>query len=70
MLYLQELLADTLQIQAARNEVLDRTLEAAFLGARLGESVRAWLAELPSDELASRLIGGIDYRELPFKSHA
>ncbi|HEX5712983.1 MAG TPA: arginine deiminase [Solirubrobacterales bacterium] len=68
VLYLHELLGETLAIEAARDAVLAGTLAAAGVGARLGASVAGWLAGLPDAELAQRLIGGITYEELPFAS--
>lgn len=70
VLYLHELLAETLEIAPARAEVLDGTLAAAQLGRRLGGAVREWLAELPAPALARQLIGGVTADELPFRSDA
>jgi arginine deiminase len=68
VLYLHELLAQTLAVDAAREQVLAGTLAAAGLGTGLGGAVKEWLAELDGAELAERLIGGITYEELPFDS--
>jgi arginine deiminase len=68
VLYLHDLLAETLEIEAARLEVLAGTLIGGGLGPRLGPAVRGWLEGLESAELARRLIGGITYEELPFAS--
>jgi arginine deiminase len=68
VLYLHELLAETLAIPAAREEVLTGTLAGAGLGARLGRTVSGWLDQVDPAELTSRLIGGITYDELPFAS--
>jgi arginine deiminase len=70
VLYLHELLAQTLDIEAARESVLTQTIATAALGPRLGPAVYEWLASLPSHELARWLIGGIGYDELPFASDA
>src|SRR3954453_20644490 len=43
VLYLQHLLAETLAIRAARDEVLDATVAAAALGPKLGPALRGWL---------------------------
>jgi arginine deiminase len=67
VLYLHELLDETLDIAAARQAVLDSTLAAAHLGPSLAPAVREWLEPLPSIELAGWLIGGIGYDELPFE---
>ncbi|MGN6254899.1 MAG: arginine deiminase [Solirubrobacterales bacterium] len=68
VLYLHELLAQTLAIGPAREEILAETLRTAGLGRRLGAAVGTWLAELGPIELARRLIGGITYEDLPFQS--
>jgi len=68
VLYLHELLGETLANEAAREAVLSETMSTGGLGARLGASVGEWLAGMPAAELAQRLIGGITYEELPFKS--
>ena len=70
VLYLHELLAETLDDPAARLDVLGRTLEAADLGPRLGPAVEEWLAALPGGELARLLVGGIAYEDLPFRTDA
>ncbi|HEX6153023.1 MAG TPA: arginine deiminase [Solirubrobacterales bacterium] len=68
VLYLQDLLAETLAVEPAREEVVASTLAAAGLGARLGSVVAEWLGGLGTHALAQRLIGGITYEELPFDS--
>ena len=68
VLYLHELLGETLDIPAARNLVLQRTTHQAVLGPSLGPAVEEWLRSLAGAELAERLIGGIAYHELPFAS--
>jgi len=70
VLYLQRLLAETLELRAAREEVLDATIAAATLGPSLGPQLRTWLAERDSAELAEWLIGGMTLYELPFASGA
>jgi arginine deiminase len=68
VLYLHELLAETVAIPEARALVLQRTVEAALLGPYFGAAVGEWLNSLPAPELAQRLIGGITADELPFES--
>ncbi|MFN8163352.1 MAG: arginine deiminase [Solirubrobacterales bacterium] len=68
ILYLRELLEQTLATEQARAEVLAGNLVAAGLGARLGSAVAEWLEGMESTELAGRLIGGITYEELPFRA--
>src|SRR5687767_12349701 len=59
VLYLHELLAETLEQPEAREIVLQRTMFAADLGPRLASATRDWLCSLTSAELAMRLIGGV-----------
>jgi len=68
VLYLHELLAETLAFPEARGEVLAATLAAAPLGPSLGHAVSDWLMSLAPAELAERLIGGVAHHELPFES--
>jgi arginine deiminase len=68
VLYLHELLGETLENPEARNQVLQRTTHQAALGPTLGPAVDEWLRSLSGAELAERLIGGIAYDELPFES--
>ncbi len=70
VLYLHELLAETLEIDEARESVLAQTIAAASLGPRLGPAVQEWLASLDAHELARWLIGGIAFTELPFGTDA
>jgi arginine deiminase len=70
VLYLERLLAETLELAPARGEVLDATIAAAALGPRLGPALREWLADRDSDALAAWLIGGMTLAELPFVSDA
>jgi arginine deiminase len=68
VLYLHELLAETLDIPEARETVLERTAAQEVLGPTLGPAVEEWLGALESGELARLLIGGIAYDDLPFES--
>jgi arginine deiminase len=70
VLYLHELLADTLSLSEARASVLEQTIETAALGPRLGPALAEWLGSLQAPELAKWLIGGIAFEELPFASDA
>ena len=70
VLYLHELLGETLDIPDARDLVLRRTTDQAALGPGLGLAVDEWLRGLSGAELAERLIGGIAYHELPFESRS
>src|SRR5687767_11469052 len=68
VLYLESLLTDVLGEPSVREEVLSRTLAAVDLGPSLAPAVGEWLAAVPASELADRLIGGVTYDDLPFRS--
>src|SRR4051812_3787492 len=70
VLYLERLLADVLEAEEVREEVIGWSLQAVDLGPSLAPDVAAWLLGLPAQALAERLIGGITYDELPFASAA
>jgi len=70
VLEMHDLLAQALEQKDGRRWVLDRKITANTIGPMgLGE-VRAWLDEMPSDELAGLLIGGIAAGEIPFPPFA
>ena len=48
-----------------RSWVLDRRITEAQVGAGLVEPVRAWLDELPAEDLAEHLIGGLSFFDVP-----
>jgi arginine deiminase len=66
VLEVRHLLADTIEREDVRSNLLNSTVAAAGQGARLGAALREWLGTLPSAELAERLIGGVAFDELPF----
>jgi arginine deiminase len=68
VLYLQELLAETLENEAAHASLIERTLATTPLGPRLTGEVEAWLTGMPPADLAETAIAGIAYDELPFHS--
>jgi arginine deiminase len=70
LLYLEQLLAQTLAQPNVRDEVIAQTLAAVDLGPDLGPAVADWLRAVPPAELADRLIGGVTYDDLPFASAA
>jgi arginine deiminase len=67
---LGDLLAETLESGAARDEVVERTLATAGIGPALGDGLREWFTSLAPAELAQRLIGGVAHEELPFTSRS
>ena len=70
VLYLERLLAETLDDPGVREDVLARTLRAANLKPELGPAARAWLQELSPVEAAHWLIGGVAWDELPFETES
>ncbi|HTN60322.1 MAG TPA: arginine deiminase [Devosia sp.] len=67
VLDLGTLLAETLALPLGRDWLLDRRISAETVGGDLVDELRGWLDELPSDDLAERLVGGIARAELPFE---
>src|SRR5215207_7324704 len=65
VLYLRELLIQTLAIPAARDELLDGALRPEAIGPTLATTLREHLYELGADELAGILIAGMAHGELP-----
>ncbi|MEX2289268.1 MAG: arginine deiminase [Mycobacteriales bacterium] len=65
VLYLTDLLVQTLGSPAAREEVVQSAVAPAVVGPALATVLRAWLLDLPSDELAGVLSAGLTHDELP-----
>jgi arginine deiminase len=65
VLYLQQLLAETLDQPGSRDDVLTAAVAPTVVGPTLATSLRTWLADLPSDELADHLAAGLTLDELP-----
>ncbi|MFQ5948316.1 MAG: arginine deiminase family protein, partial [Acidimicrobiia bacterium] len=65
VLYLHELLAETLQDEAVRASVVDQVVAPAVTGPRVSDHLRRLLRECDMDALLDVLIGGILQRELP-----
>lgn len=70
VLYLEDLLVETLSSPEACASLLTKTLDAAALGPVLGVELTSWLSGLAPRELVQRLIGGVTFEELPFRSHS
>src|SRR5215207_7557936 len=64
VLYLADLLAQTLQVPAARKETSDAVLSDVRLGDTLRRRVEAYLSDLTPAELATVLIAGLAHEEL------
>src|SRR6478736_5538844 len=65
VLLLHELLAETLAVPEAREWVLSRRLRPEEVTALFSDELQAWMGEMPADELATRLTGGVTVQELP-----
>jgi arginine deiminase len=65
VLLLHELLAQTLEDGEAREWLLSRRVRPEEVTVMFTEPLKAWLSEMPAEELATRLTGGITVLELP-----
>jgi arginine deiminase len=65
VLYLQTLLTESLDVAEARAEVVHSAVAPTLVGPSLAHALRAWLLDLPSDELAAHVIAGLTHDELP-----
>ena len=65
VLFLHDLLAETLEDPGAREWVLSRRLRPEEVTAVFSRELAAWMAEMPAAELATRLTGGVTASELP-----
>ncbi len=65
VLLLHELLAETLEHAPAREWLLARRVRPEDVTAMFADPLREWLDEMPADELATRLTGGVTLQELP-----
>jgi arginine deiminase len=62
---LHELLAETMQDREARDWLLARRLRPEEVTAVFSREITAWMTEMPAEELATRLTGGVTAAELP-----
>ena len=65
VLLLHELLAETLAVAEAREWLLSRRLRPEEVTALFSDELQAWMGEMPAEELATRLTGGVTVQELP-----
>lgn len=70
VLDVNELLAQTLENSIARKWVLNQRITWNEVGVGVLAELRAWLDEMPAVQLAEYLIGGLEVRDLPFRSSA
>jgi arginine deiminase len=65
VLLFHELFAETLEQADAREWVLSRRLRPEEAPVMIAADLMAWMTEMPADELATRLTGGVTVQELP-----
>jgi arginine deiminase len=65
VLYLRELLAETLEVPEAREQLLDAALTPQTIGPTLADTLREHLTELAPPQLADILMAGMAHEELP-----
>lgn len=65
VLLFHELLAETLADPTAREWVLDRKLRPEEVTTIFSRELTSWMTEMPAEELATRLTGGVTLAELP-----
>lgn len=65
VLELHDLLAQALEVPEGRKFILDRRVTANMLGIAAAKWMRPWLDEMPAQQLAAFLIGGIAVADLP-----
>jgi arginine deiminase len=68
VMYVEDLLVEALASPKARARLLHATLGALALGPILTSELESWLGSLAPSELVERLIGGVTFEELPFRS--
>jgi len=64
VLYLTELLQDTLEYQPARDEAIDGVLDDSRLGDQLRTILKAYLSDLTPEDLTHVLVAGLAHEEL------
>lgn len=65
---LRDMLAETLAVPEAKDWLLQTQISEYRFGPAFANDVRCFLADLPNQELASILLGGLSYAELPIQS--
>jgi arginine deiminase len=65
VLLLHELLAETLEDREARDWLLSRRVRPEEVTVMFADPISDWLREMPADDLATRLTGGVTVQELP-----
>ncbi len=68
VLLLHDLLVDTLAVADAKNWLLNTQISDFRYGPTFGQDLRHYLGEMDNEHLASVLLGGLAYSELPIRS--
>ncbi|KAB2737369.1 arginine deiminase [Brucella anthropi] len=68
VVYLREMLAETLAIPEARQWLLERRVTDDTVGVGFAEDLKAYLSEIEADALSLILMGGMSKAELPIKN--
>lgn len=68
VVFLREMLAETMQNKTARKWLLDRRVNEYTVGVSLATELYDYLLEIDGDALSLILMGGMSKAELPFKS--
>lgn len=61
------LLADVLEISAAKSWLLEQRVHAGTVGPEMADELKGWLGEIAAEKAAELLMGGIARGDLPFK---
>jgi arginine deiminase len=65
VLLFHDLFSETLERRDAREWVLERRLRPEEVTALFAREMMAWMSEMPAEDLATRLTGGVTVQELP-----
>ena len=68
VVYLRELLTETMRDAEARRWLLDRRVNENTIGVGLAEDLHGYLSEIDADDLSNILIGGMNRAELPIEA--
>lgn len=67
VLLLRDLLTETMREPKARTWLLERKIRDSVVGPFLTDRLRGYLEDMPAEDLARNLIGGVARAELPFQ---
>lgn len=70
VVFLREMLTETMRIPEARRWLLDRRVNDNTVGVGLADDLHAHLMEIDADALSSILVGGLSKVELPMKANS